>query len=284
MTEPEPPLADTIAIRTAFLRLLTSAPDGNTLVSALLRGALQRYKPVTGTLFVPDAGERNLVMIGAAGPVTLSAAAYRYCSLDVDLPTTRSYLTGQTLFLPQATWIEQFPALSYVVDAMDDAARASHLVMVSAPLLYQGVARGVVNFTLSQDRRWDYDDYTYFDGLLAAVSLWARIQDLTARLDAAGVTGSLPRVRAAGVTDRQRAILGLLSAGKSNEAIARTLGYSVSTVKNDLASLMSLLAARDRHEILERARAAGLIAEPGEDAGGSEVEPEMTPGDHPGLA
>lgn len=281
----EVPRADTaIASRSAFLRLITSEPDGDTVIRALVRGPLHPYGALTGTLFVPDVEEANLILVGSLGPVSPQTAAFRFVSLALDLPATRAYLTGQTLFLPQDDWVEQFPALSFVRDAMSEQEKALHRVMVCAPLLYQGVPRGVVNFSMTEERGWDYADYTYLEGMLAAVAMWVRIRDMSQRLEAAGLTGSLPRVRAAGVTDRQRVILGLLADGKSNEAIARALGYSISTVKNDLTALMSLLAARDRHEILLRARAAGLLNAPGGSQAGSEVQAQVAPGDDPSLA
>jgi DNA-binding NarL/FixJ family response regulator len=60
------------------------------------------------------------------------------------------------------------------------------------------------------------------------------------------------------LTPREREILDLLAAGRSNADIARTLFISHKTVKNHLTSVFAKLRVADRAQAMVRARRAGL--------------------------
>lgn len=66
------------------------------------------------------------------------------------------------------------------------------------------------------------------------------------------------RIPPGGLTARQTALIGLLREGKSNASIAQALGFSVGTIKAEIQSLLVLLTARDRKDIVVRADRAGL--------------------------
>jgi len=62
------------------------------------------------------------------------------------------------------------------------------------------------------------------------------------------------------LTDREREILNLISAGLSNKEIASKLSLSVHTVHNHRAKLMEKLGVHDRVELLKYAIRKGLIS------------------------
>lgn len=62
-----------------------------------------------------------------------------------------------------------------------------------------------------------------------------------------------------GVTRREREVLGLLAAGRSNKEIARRLGLSPNTVKTHIARLYGKLGAARRTDAVLRARELHLI-------------------------
>jgi DNA-binding NarL/FixJ family response regulator len=66
-------------------------------------------------------------------------------------------------------------------------------------------------------------------------------------------------VPVAALTGREREILRLLGAGRSNAEIASTLFVSAATVKTHLAHIYDKLGARGRYEALGRAVALGLL-------------------------
>jgi DNA-binding NarL/FixJ family response regulator len=64
------------------------------------------------------------------------------------------------------------------------------------------------------------------------------------------------------LTDREREILELIAAGRSNAEITAGLGLSPKTVRNHVSNIFSKLQVRDRAEAIVRAREAGLGERP----------------------
>jgi DNA-binding CsgD family transcriptional regulator len=62
-----------------------------------------------------------------------------------------------------------------------------------------------------------------------------------------------------GITDREREVLQLLAAGRSNKEIARRLGLSPNTVKTHVARLFGKLQAARRTEAVGLARELGIV-------------------------
>ena len=60
------------------------------------------------------------------------------------------------------------------------------------------------------------------------------------------------------LTEREREILDLIAAGKSNGQIAETLFLSPKTVRNNVSMILSKLQATDRAAMIIQARDAGL--------------------------
>ena len=60
------------------------------------------------------------------------------------------------------------------------------------------------------------------------------------------------------LSTRERQIVDLVARGLGNIAVARQLGISEKTVRNQLSAILVKLAARDRAELVARARAVGL--------------------------
>ncbi len=68
-----------------------------------------------------------------------------------------------------------------------------------------------------------------------------------------------PDVSAPGLTGREREIMRLLGAGRSNAEIATALFVSAATVKTHLAHIYGKLGVRSRYEAIGRAVALGLL-------------------------
>lgn len=60
------------------------------------------------------------------------------------------------------------------------------------------------------------------------------------------------------LTERERQVLELIAAGRSNPAIARDLGLTLKTVRNYVSIILTKLHVSDRSQAIVRARDAGL--------------------------
>jgi DNA-binding NarL/FixJ family response regulator len=66
----------------------------------------------------------------------------------------------------------------------------------------------------------------------------------------------------AGLTPREREILGHIVDGRTNREVAELLTLSVKTVENHRANLMAKLDAHDRDQLVRAAERLGLVARP----------------------
>ena len=89
-----------------------------------------------------------------------------------------------------------------------------------------------------------------------------RVQELMARL-AQDRDRTLERTAAASqlkyLTDRERQILRLLAAGRTNREIGPEIGLRTSTVKNQVARILSNLNVSDRTQAAVRAVELGIV-------------------------
>lgn len=128
--------------------------------------------------------------------------------------------------------------------------------VVSAPIIVQGTVIGAYGGITRSKRSWTSRDFAVLDGISAVLGLWMTHPDTpTQRSDRMSE-------RDAGLlhlTARQQQILSLVELGKSNTGIAAALGYSPSTIKQELQRVMRSMGVSDRQEAASRARSLGLL-------------------------
>jgi DNA-binding NarL/FixJ family response regulator len=101
------------------------------------------------------------------------------------------------------------------------------------------------------------------DDLVRAITSVNRGQSVLAHQAAARVHRQLTRPSAVTdrpfpeLTEREHDLLAEIVSGRGNREIARRLGLSDKTVRNYVANILAKIHARDRAQLLERARAAG---------------------------
>ena len=93
-------------------------------------------------------------------------------------------------------------------------------------------------------------------GCLARLHRALGAQDIVPDAGRAGVTGVPGLVE---LTSREREVLQMLAAGRSNRAIARELVVTLDTVKKHVGHVLAKLGAVSRTEAVARARQLGLI-------------------------
>lgn len=91
-------------------------------------------------------------------------------------------------------------------------------------------------------------------GMVFGASLAGRVGEFFSRVGAA----SREEVAFPELTDRERAVLDLLAAGRTNDAIAAELYVSNKTVRNAVSSIYAKLHASGRAEAIAKARDAGM--------------------------
>ena len=90
-------------------------------------------------------------------------------------------------------------------------------------------------------------------GMVFGARLAGRVAALFAAPGARTAAPAFPEL-----TDREREVLDLLAAGRSNDAIAKQLYVSNKTVRNAVSSIYAKLHAGDRAEAIIKAREAGF--------------------------
>ncbi len=100
-------------------------------------------------------------------------------------------------------------------------------------------------------------------GLVAAgflgLGVWAGMR-LARRGEAAPFEANVRAQAALGISGREREVLELLAAGRSNKEISAQLAVSPNTVKTHVARLYAKLEAKRRTEAVARARELGIIS------------------------
>jgi DNA-binding CsgD family transcriptional regulator len=254
--------ADVLGTSPTFVNVISNKPDGHTLMSALCGGPMARYGATAASLHGVDGDRRNLVLSGQHG-FEQAMDDYRTVPVEWDFPVTRVFHSTQPLILPTAGLDGAFPLMAPLGDgslvdgpATDLADLGSTLVVM--PILYAGTLTGVCSVITRLDGPWDWPGLAHLQGTSAAIALWQRISHLDSARDGAGRRAGRGRIPANGLTERQHAIIELIRDGKSNASIAKSLGFSVGTIKAEVQYLLTLLSARNRKEIVERADLVGI--------------------------
>jgi DNA-binding NarL/FixJ family response regulator len=113
-------------------------------------------------------------------------------------------------------------------------------------------ARGYLVKGASQDEVTRAITAVHAGGVVFGSSLASRIGELLSPSPSRQVT-EFPML-----TEREREVLDLIAAGRSNAQIAAELFLAPKTVRNNVSAILAKLQATDRAEVIIRARDAGL--------------------------
>ncbi|GAA4111891.1 response regulator transcription factor [Knoellia locipacati] len=113
-------------------------------------------------------------------------------------------------------------------------------------------ARGYLVKGAAQEEVTRAIESVHSGGVVFGASLASRIGELLTPPPARSV-GEFPML-----TEREREILDLIAAGRSNGQIAAELFLAPKTVRNNVSAILAKLQATDRAEVIIRARDAGM--------------------------
>ena len=241
-----------------FLQYLANAHDlGDAPVRALVVGGLSPLDAVAGNLYISD-GQGSIVLAGSDGFSADEIEGYATIALNLPFPLTAAFNTRVPVFVSADSIVRNYPLMATTEVESVSEAEALGLgpaQMVAVPLLWQGVPIGVVGIVSHKQGTWDPVDMSYLNAVCCALTVW-----VAGKPEAhSALHGHRPARSGRQLSERQRQILDLIAAGKSNASIAASLGYSVSTVKADVAGLLVTLGATDRQRAVEVARELALI-------------------------
>ena len=233
--------------------LIAQGPDGQALVTHLATITLAQYQPSTVVMYVLEElpHHREMLLIGHEGLTPEEVANYSRIDTDLDVPVTRALHHSLPLCFALADFAREFPLLP-VRPEFDPK-----VDYVLIPIALGGVTVAALAFTIPQAMKWDPDAWHNALALQALLVLYLRTAGHVGRSTTTR-TRSLAPARA--LTDRQKRILALAAQGKSTSSIAARLGFSESTVKQDIRRAVSALGVTNRQQAIRRAQELSFIA------------------------
>ena len=239
-----------------FLRYLSSLPAPDAVARAVQLGPLAPFGFAAVT--ISQLVEETLVITGTHGYTADEINRYRRLPLSIPTPFSRAIAQSEVLIDELEDLFENYQALQMDselwVSFMD---RSGVGQVVSAPIVLQGTVIGAFGGITHSKRLWTSLDFALLDGLSSVLGLWMTHPD--APVPAADRLRSNHQ-GTIHLTDRQLEILRLVEAGRSNSAIGQTLGYSVSTIKQELQKAMRSMRVSDRLDAAQRAREFNLLS------------------------
>lgn len=240
-----------------FLRFMSTLPTPDNVARALLLGPLSSFDAAAVSLTRVQ-GEA-LELHGTYGYTPGEVDGYWSVPLSIPTPFSRCVREAEVIIDEIEEVTSRFEALR-----IDEGLWQGFMdrfgigQVISAPIVFQGTVIGAFGGITRSKRQWGSLDFALLDGIAAVLGLWLTHPDTPSQR-----TDRLHR-RDAGllhVTTRQKQILRLVEVGKSNTAIALALGYSVSTIKQELQRVMRSMGVSDRLDAAARARSLGLLTE-----------------------
>lgn len=240
-----------------FARYLSSFPDPHAVARALVLGPLTRFQAASASIAVLDGPDLRLVSAHGYAPEVVDR--YRVLPRSIGTPFSRALEEGEVVVDSFAQLLEGYRGLEVDRDIWEAIyAETGNGIVVSSPVVAEGFPVGAFGFIAPFDGVLTSLDFSLLDGISALLGMW--LTHPRSQVEEPGVL----RVAAENhlhLSERQQRILELVEQGKSNGAIAFALGYSVSTVKQEMQRALRTLRVNDRWAAVRRARELGLVTD-----------------------
>lgn len=239
-----------------WLRLLATMPGPDVVLAALVHGPMAGISARSGMLWRLEGDD--LIQIAAEGHSPEAVARFAVMPMSLRFGINRAVASGDMVILSWEEHTRDTPATRLIEEMLREVTeRLSLQAVVNVPIVHLGEPVGGVALTCSRDVAPTDQLLDELWGISAALGLWLTHPALDLPRAPAPSDDDVPIA----LTERQREILRMVEAGATNAAVAATLGYSASTVKQDLVRAMRAMGAHDRLEAARNARSVGLLDE-----------------------
>jgi DNA-binding CsgD family transcriptional regulator len=229
-------------------------PEPEVLAAHLASVTFADLRAQVVTIYVRmEADDGNtMVLVGQVGLMPDEEANYTRIDKDFPLPAAHAVDHLLPYSLTVAELAERFPLL----EVRPSLAASSQLFV---PIPVQGVTVGALLVTVAEPVTWSPDFWHTCLAIQALLGIYMRATDRS-WLPVRPLSSTLTAHQ--GLTDRQVSVLTLIAQDKSTSAIAARLGFSESTIKQDLRRAMRTLNVTTRQEAVNQAKTLGLITLP----------------------
>lgn len=237
---------------TAFLRMLADDPTPDAVAEGLAHGPLAAFGPTMVALGFIDPDRQVVVLQGVHGVDGHLRQAYAAIPLDADLPATACYHTNNVVTAPAEQVLRDYPLTARFAER----AFPHDATIWAFPIRYRSAVLAVLGLEVPSSRAVPGVLRSAVSALSGPLATWAALRLHAEGQSHAHWAGRHPR--SLSITDRQRRIIALVREGSTNPQIAEEIGFSVPTVKAELARLSALLGAANRNDLAMRAARAGF--------------------------
>jgi len=216
-------------------------------------GPLAPFGAQASDLWVPS-GFAELVRLANDGHYD-AQEIYQRVSLSFVAPLTDSFINSAMIILQLSQVVSRYPTL-----AMDEEYWRALMEtygdgdLVHVPIFALGQPIGVYTFLSDRVNVWTPELYARLSAVGAALALWMTHQS-SGVLEFDGAASS----NGVWLTPRQAEILNMVREGRTNGAISAHLGYSQSTVKQELHRITKRLRVHSRTAAVKRATELNLL-------------------------
>lgn len=236
-----------------FLRLLNSTPTPATVIAALVHGPLAAVRAEAGILM--HTVDDNLVMIASTGYAPQDLVGFEVMPIAAELPICAAVRETEIVVTAGDVVRVEYPDMKQENARWDELNERMPLgSIVSVPIVSQGVCVGAYGFTCATEREWGSTSLTLVYSVASGLGIWMTHPS-------SGLVGPTQweQVGEPSITERQASILRLVAVGLSNSEIGQRLGYSESTVKQEVQRTLREFESPDRASAARRAQALGLL-------------------------
>ena len=239
----------------AFMRFISTYPDPQEVCEALMGGPLAHFNAKSVNMFLATE-ENTYKIVGTTGITAPLVPRYMEMPRTLNTPLNDAIIEGEIVTTSILKQLDDYPSLALDRKIWEDVAKtAGDLRIDTIPIVSNGKSIGAYDM-FSEGAEPGRKDYAFLSALGHLLGVWATHPYTENSLESSFALNS--DEVSFNLNERQLHILELVEQGRSNSAIAVILGYSQSTVKQELQRAMRVLRTNERSEAAKRARELGL--------------------------